>query len=575
MSDKNYSDSVYKDYSHYNIAELFKNIENDLMSNMSRNLAGHRQDEKAEGFKWTQWQAEKAKSLNKFIKENKKILGGYESNISDSIKKEMEEQFKEGASIVDKEIQKAVKGGYITQSDASGDFFKVNEGKVKSLINSVQVDIDNAMTATLRKTNDVYRKVIFDAEMYAASGTKTVKQCIDMATKDFYKRGITCIKYKNGAIVDVKKYAAMAIRTANKRAFLVGEGLRRDEWGEYLVIMSKYGQCSLTCLPYQGKVYIDDVYSHPTAEQKQKYISKGYTLLSKAIEGGAFHPNCKHTLSTFFEGISKLPEEEKIDMEQSEGMTAEQKKVSICNREAEGWERVLKYSLDKESKKVALKKAKLCRIKAKNIENNIAKSAKNDIMKAGSRNTVLEYQRYGRNKNTVINNSYIDSGEYRNKFDKITNNKDINRILYVKSKEMLKHRSGTLIEDMYWIDGDTGKVVASVLNETKIKGISYSKEVLNAIFGKSNLITLHTHPNSMPPSVADFNSAVRNNYREGLVICHDGKVFCYIANEEVNEELYLLYIKKYMDEGNTEYMAQLKALYKLKGNHDIDFWEVD
>lgn len=396
MSDKkNYSDSVYKDYIHYNIAEVFKNIEDDLMTNMSRNLAGHRQDENAEGFKWTQWQAEKAKSLNKFIKENKKILGGYESNISDSIKKEMEEQFKEGALIVDKEIQKAVKGGYITQSDASGDFFKVNEDKVKSLINSVQGDMDNAMTATLRKTNDVYRKVIFDAEMYAASGTKTVNQCIDMATKDFYKRGITCIKYKNGAIVDVKKYAAMAIRTANKRAFLVGEGLRRDEWGEYLVIMSKYGQCSPTCLPYQGKVYIDDVYSHPTKEQKERYISKGYTLLSKAIEGGAFHPNCKHTLSTFFEGISKLPEEQKIDMEQSEGMTAEQQKVSVCNREAEGWERVLKYSLDKKNKKYAKQKASAYRIKAKKIE----KVIENNILVNNNKNI---------SKKVIVNNNESD-----------------------------------------------------------------------------------------------------------------------------------------------------------------------
>ena len=34
-----------------------------------------------------------------------------------------------------------------------------------------------------------------------------------------------------------------------------------------------------------------------------------------------------------------------------------------------------------------------------------------------------------------------------------------------KAKEMLKHRSGTLYEDMYWIDGDTGEIVASALDE--------------------------------------------------------------------------------------------------------------
>lgn len=63
----------------------------------------------------------------------------------------------------------------------------------------------------------------------------------------------------------------------------------------------------------------------------------------------------------------------------------------------------------------------------------------------------LEQQRYGRNKNTVINHTYIESGEYRRKFDKITDNKEIDRILYLKAKEMLNHRSGTLYEDLYLI----------------------------------------------------------------------------------------------------------------------------
>lgn len=70
--------------------------------------------------------------------------------------------------------------------------------------------------------------------------------------------------------------------------------------------------------------------------------------------------------------------------------------------------------------------------------------------------TILENQRYGRNKDTVINHTYIESGVYRNKFDKIMHNKNISRVLYSKAKEMLKHRSGTLLEDMYWIDGVTG-----------------------------------------------------------------------------------------------------------------------
>lgn len=49
----------------------------------------------------------------------------------------------------------------------------------------------------------------------------------------------------------------------------------------------------------------------------------------------------------------------------------------------------------------------------------------------------FEFQRYGRNKSTLVNSTYISSGEYRNKFDKITDKKDVNKSIYIKAKEML------------------------------------------------------------------------------------------------------------------------------------------
>lgn len=186
----------------------------------------------------------------------------------------------------------------------------------------------------------------------------------------------------------------------------------------------------------------------------------------------------------------------------------------------------------------------------------------------------LEYQRYGRNKETTISHTYVNSGEYRNKFDRITDNISINRILYTKAKEILNHRSGTKYEDMYWIDGLTGEVVASALNEQKESGIQYTDAILKAILDRNNLITFHNHPSSMPLSAADFNSMLVHGYGTAFVLCHDGKIIQYISNEKINERLYSLYIQEYAADGYTEYEAQWKALEKLKENCDIDFWEV-
>lgn len=55
----------------------------------------------------------------------------------------------------------------------------------------------------------------------------------------------------------------------------------------------------------------------------------------------------------------------------------------------------------------------------------------------------LEQQRKGRNKNTIIDYNYISSNRYRKKFDYISNDKKLNKLLYKIAKKMLLHRSGT------------------------------------------------------------------------------------------------------------------------------------
>lgn len=119
-----------------------------------------------------------------------------------------------------------------------------------------------------------------------------------------------------------------------------------------------------------------------------------------------------------------------------------------------------------------------------------------------------EIQRYGRDKNTIINHSYINSGAYRNKFDKISSDQTLNRMAYQIAKRMLQHRSGTQFEDMYWIDIDTLEVVASEISQKRERKIKYSKNTKKAILKHDNLLVIHTHPNSMPPSINDFNSAL-------------------------------------------------------------------
>ena len=104
-----------------------------------------------------------------------------------------------------------------------------------------------------------------------------------MASRDFLRAGINCIKYKDGRLVNIASYAEMAIRTANQRAVLISEGNIRQQHGWHLVRISRYGGCSETCLPWQGRVYVDDVY--PVARRRKQKIQaiRCFQKLSPAV----------------------------------------------------------------------------------------------------------------------------------------------------------------------------------------------------------------------------------------------------------------------------------------------------
>lgn len=183
----------------------------------------------------------------------------------------------------------------------------------------------------------------------------------------------------------------------------------------------------------------------------------------------------------------------------------------------------------------------------------------------------LEQQRKGRNKNTIIDYNYISSNRYRKKFDYISNDKKLNKLLYKIAKKMLLHRSGTEYEDMYWIDLINGKIVCKITDSKYKKKILYTTTIKKMIKKSENLLTIHTHPDSFPPSIDDINSNYDHNYEIGIVICHDGRVYMYSAEERINVNYYKLTVEDYLKNGYNEDTAQIEALKELQKKFSIYF----
>lgn len=190
------------------------------------------------------------------------------------------------------------------------------------------------------------------------------------------------------------------------------------------------------------------------------------------------------------------------------------------------------------------------------------------------RHVLCEMQRMGRNRYTLINRTYIESGRYRKKFDGISDSKELNRLIYQVAKQILNHRSGSLFEDMYWIDPDTVSIIAKETTDIRERNIVYSRKTRKAIKKYDNLVTIHSHPYSYPPSISDFISNYDHNYGVGIICCHNGKIFLYNARQRVNYLFYETAIAKYRKKGYDEFDSQILALEELKEHFDISFREV-
>lgn len=341
--------------SDYNIREAFEKIEDELIDSMMRNFSRHRAEETKEGYNWTQWQAEQLKSLEEYRKHNAKKFGKRFKTINSKVEEMIRTAKADGNASQEAEILEAVKDGFKAPKKPSehstAEFFKVNDRKLDALIKSTTDDLKRAETAVLRMSNDKYRKAIFNAQVAMNTGAVTYEKAVDIACKDMLNAGLNCVEYKNGARHTLSDYADMAVKTANKRAYLRGEGEKRAEWGVSLVVVnSRQGGCP-DCAKYIGKVFIDDVYSNG------KKSDGNYPLLSTAIKNGLFHPRCKDSTSTYYEEITTLepvtPEEE-AEMDRRERL---EEKQQYAQRQAERFDRRAEYSLDKDNKRIAQKRA--------------------------------------------------------------------------------------------------------------------------------------------------------------------------------------------------------------------------
>lgn len=338
----------------YDLARAFERIENSLIDSMIRNFKRHRAEEDELGYNWEQWQAKQLEALERYRRDNREKFSTEFADLNGRIEEMLRKTADDAAYKQEQKILRAIQKGFRTKRPSDqlyAEFFRLNQRKMDALITATTDDMRRAEYAVLRMSNDKYRQAIFDAQVYMNSGAATYEQAVDMAVKDMLSAGLNCVEYSNGARHTLTDYADMAIRTANKRAYLRGQGQKMNEWGITTVIINRrHGACG-RCADFVGMVFIDDVY----AGGKSTDYGGKYPLLSDAIKSGLFHPRCKDSSSPYMEGISTPPDREVLSKKAQEDLTeierAEQKEQYGARME-KMYKRLGKYALDPDNKKM-------------------------------------------------------------------------------------------------------------------------------------------------------------------------------------------------------------------------------
>jgi hypothetical protein len=543
----------------YDIEKAFRAIEDELISSMIRNLDGHRAEETELGYNWSQWQVEQLKALEKYKADNKKRFQSKFSDINGSIDAMIFTARQTGGTEQEQKILRAIKKGLKASKVSQGTegaFFKLNTRRLDALIKATKADFAKAEHSMLRMSEDKYRQIIFNAQVYANTGAGTYEKAVDMATKDFLKAGINCIEYANGARHTVKDYARMAIQTASKRAYLTGEGEMRQSWGISTVVMNKRANACPKCLPFVGKILIDDVWSGGKASDGP------YPLMSSAMAAGLYHPNCKDIHTTYFPELDEEPDGKftKKELEKVKEDYRQDQKQQYAGRMVEQFDRLSKYSLDSDNKK-------MYEVRKEQWE-NVSKEYERGYIDNNS-------QRIGTNK---IDLDYINSKDYA-EYMKISKDMELNNVIYSKSMDILRSNNSSDTEGLCVISVSNRQVLLNVRGKPDAIGVELNKKQMSIINKhKNDIIGIHNHPTNLLPNGSDFVAAGARGYQYGIVVTHDGRIYKY----SVGDKPFLPYlldnrIDKYCSK---EYNLNIKeayekALNEFRKEYGISWQEIE
>ncbi len=440
----------------------------------------------------------------------------------------------------------------------------------KSMKNFTRTTANASQQLLMQQLDKVYTEVKF--------GYKSYDKAIADAIKEVSKETLT-VTYASGYKDSIETNIRRAVLTSvNQTAGQMGVSNAIEMGCEYVIVSSHLGARISNENPianhygWQGQVYKID---GSNEKYKNLYEATGFDYSGKNSDPlGLFGYNCRHSIFPYWLGDSN-PFKKYGKEENKEAYEKNKRK-----REFERKKRKLKTAVKAYDKAIE---------NCKDIKTKMELQERKDIAKDILEQHLLETERGIQKKRNAsngnekwdnsVNFDYINSQEYRNKFDKITDNQIVNQQIYKCAKAILSHRSNSDMEDMYMLDKTTGEILAKQVSAPKMLQVDYNDKMKKLINNniEYSIITIHNHPTNYYPTGSDIASNGAYKYYLGIVVTHSGKIYLYNNREnKISAGLIDKRVEKYTSKMyNMSILdAQRRCLDEVKREYGISWWEV-
>ncbi|WP_432155534.1 phage minor capsid protein [Streptomyces sp. bgisy153] len=175
----------------------------------------------------------------------------------------------------------------------------------------------DVVTAThrsiLRATVDTYRAVVSSVAATPLLGTGTRRQATQDAMRRFADAGIRSFVDQAGRRWQLTSYAEMAVRTATARAATEAHMRTLAEHDVDLVVVSNAPRECPLCAPWEGRVLSIGgpagarrvEVEHATEDGRMVSVRVAGSL-DEARGRGLQHPNCRHSVSAYTPGLTRI-----------------------------------------------------------------------------------------------------------------------------------------------------------------------------------------------------------------------------------------------------------------------------